>query len=89
MIYSLEFVHEPSITVEWIRNNFVKLIACVGELKLKAMNLSKEMSSILTRLFGYVYRYIFACGNLETLFSWMQKGYMSPCATDIIQNLIV
>ena len=73
------------------------MIAGVGDWKLDALsNWRRQMMVILTRLAGDLSRYIAACGHLETVFSWLKKGYMSPWVTagvnenirnDILQTL--
>lgn len=90
MISFLVFVDEPAMTVEWLLNQLVEVIAGVGEWKSEAMGARRiQMMSILTRLVGDLSRYIAACGHLETVFSWMRKGYTSPWVTNINRNHIL
>lgn len=86
----LVYVDEPGIAVEWLLDQLEVVIGGSGDWKSEARILKrKEIITTLIRLVADLSRFIAACGQLETVYLWLKKGFMSAWVTTAIREQIL
>lgn len=86
----LLFVDEPGMVVEWLLDNLGDVVDGNNEWKTEArLSKRKQMTNTLTRLTLDLSRYIAACGQLETVYLILKKGYQSTWVSPAVREQIL